>query len=784
MNRPFFSCICLTYGRVERLQEAVQSFLKQDYTGPKQLLIFNTFPDQQLLFEHPDVTIINCEHRPPALGAARNLAIAMASGTHLVTWDDDDLYLPCHLSNFARGFTEDDIDWAWLDRQFWLVKFNVQAVVAGTINVLSFTKRAWEATGGYPPNMNSGEDRVFMNALMKHKGVRVRLDDKDLSFMYGWGNGVYHISGKGEDGGMPMSGWERTRMELERRVRFGSEPTGPVKLQPQWKHNYADQVHDFIVLNSGKRIEKSDVCLVELGRFGDIINILPVAQHIHNTYKKPHLVVSKTFASLLEGVSYVEPVVVDFPNEDLKKGMRVAREKFRHVIQTQIWGRDYTQQRQCASYNRESWRMAGMQVQFDDPTYRPLFDRRSPEREAQLLEKVNPSGRPMILAVLKNSVSSPFKHGQRVLEEIQKAFSEQFVIVDLTTFHAERLYDLLGLIERADCVVTVDTAVLHLMAATNTPYVALVNEKPWLGSECRGNVAARIPYDKAAEQPGVVPEAVTLALGFPMRVEAKLRGSLPLVEAPKLRRLFHAVERHEERMEKETIRKRSAIKSWDAIYGPEVLPCHYWKYARDATQIGDKRQLPYLKDVLEAAMNQAWPDDIIFLTNDDNVLHPRLPEILRYHVAVYGACCSHRCEWSQFRFVRPDESPEAWTRGRSDHCGRDLFAFTKVWLKAHWDEIPDYILGASEWDIGMAMMIRAEKGIVTDWKNLYESIHPAELDPGYIGHIHHKPLWLARDNVASAPSQIHNRKALAEWMRRTGNILNFSWIPELRFAKS
>ena len=39
---PFISCKCITYGRVEFLEESIESFLRQEYLGKKELIIKNT----------------------------------------------------------------------------------------------------------------------------------------------------------------------------------------------------------------------------------------------------------------------------------------------------------------------------------------------------------------------------------------------------------------------------------------------------------------------------------------------------------------------------------------------------------------------------------------------------------------------------------------------------------------------------------------------------------------------------------------------------------------------
>ncbi|MCL4258972.1 MAG: glycosyltransferase family 2 protein, partial [Anaerolineales bacterium] len=50
---PPVSCICPTYGRVELLEEAIESFLRQDYPGQKELIVLNDYAGQTLHFDHP-----------------------------------------------------------------------------------------------------------------------------------------------------------------------------------------------------------------------------------------------------------------------------------------------------------------------------------------------------------------------------------------------------------------------------------------------------------------------------------------------------------------------------------------------------------------------------------------------------------------------------------------------------------------------------------------------------------------------------------------------------------
>ena len=95
---PPVSCVCPTFGRVGLLEEALHSFLKQNYRGKKQIVIINDFDKQTLIFKHPEVKIINMKNRVPNMGEKRNLTVKHADYNIIACWDSDDIYLPHSLT--------------------------------------------------------------------------------------------------------------------------------------------------------------------------------------------------------------------------------------------------------------------------------------------------------------------------------------------------------------------------------------------------------------------------------------------------------------------------------------------------------------------------------------------------------------------------------------------------------------------------------------------------------------------------------------------------------------
>jgi hypothetical protein len=212
-------------------------------------------------------------------------------------------------------------------------------------------------------------------------------------------------------------------------------------------------------------------------------------------------------------------------------------------------------------------------------------------------------------------------------------------------------------------------------------------------------------------------------------------------------RIWHAVDRFGK-----TPRHQRARKSWEALYAAgRMLPLPRVLVARDAhTSLGDPRSLPFLKDVLAAALTKA-PEDLVVWTNDDITLH------------------GHTLDWVE------TVDRAASMRRDGKHIGRDLFAFDVAWLVRYWNDIPDYVQGASDFDLGMAAFIRWTHGLKhSTFQNLHEDWWPAEGFPTVYEHeAHGRGAWEA-GHLSSIPSTKHNRKLFRKWASKYQPTTKFS----------
>lgn len=433
---------------------------------------------------------------------------------------------------------------------------------------------------------------------------------------------------------------------------------------------------------------------VQLGKLGDILNILPVLHREFKHGNKCSLMVSKRYAGVLDGVSYVNKVVFEGGWEELEKGVLEAKKLSPDVVVTQLCGppeevKKYAylpaklEKRATDCWQKDSWNFAGYWPQWRENL--PLvFDQRDPGREKALKETVITGSRKPIL-ISFSAETAPFPHFEMLEYLVKLKFRRSNELINISRLRGVKFYDLLGLFDVARCLVTDDSSILHLAhACKRLPVCALINDAPslWDGSAWRPNHIFHCRYSD-----------------FPRRCVEMLQAIDDLTWpgdrflAKPERKLIHAWSQYEVNVANSE-RARNARLSWGAHYKTgNWVSCQipFGAFGRDShvSPIKDPARYPFVKDIFQAACMMGGDDDIVVLTRPD----------VRFFADVdltSGPVYSRR--WVSGKVLTYDPS-----------C--DLFAFSKAWWNKHRGDYPDMVMGPDKlWGRVLMEMMKMNGG--------------------------------------------------------------------------
>jgi glycosyltransferase involved in cell wall biosynthesis len=236
------SCICPTYGRTNLLPEAVESFLRQDYQGEKELVIVNDAPEQEIYCNASNVRVINSSERFQSLGEKRTFSYQQAKYPLILTWGDDDIHLPKRISRAVNGLGDKRM--AFEGWHFCIygadVKYNKFSTTGAHIVRADLAKQVhWFAA------KNTGEDDDF-NCRIHQVIGKIHAIKESPEFIYRWsGTERSHISAFHSTSGR-FDAYKIIGDKFQALLKSGAEPTGLVDIRPEWKQDYCSLTADII----------------------------------------------------------------------------------------------------------------------------------------------------------------------------------------------------------------------------------------------------------------------------------------------------------------------------------------------------------------------------------------------------------------------------------------------------------------------------------------------------------------------------------------------------------
>lgn len=202
-------------------------------------MILNDYGEQELVYDHPQIRIINQSRKYITLGDKFNATISLTKGDFLCCWEDDDIYLPGAISLAVRqavdgvfhtcdGFKE--------NKPFEIVpSTDIYHATHG------LTRRLFDKIGGY-----TARDQCTIDVELIHKicnelnkveeGYSVRLPVSERQYIYRWSTiDSYH----GSAYGIYEHVGPKARDVISSKKERGMIPTGRIFLRPRWKYDYS-----------------------------------------------------------------------------------------------------------------------------------------------------------------------------------------------------------------------------------------------------------------------------------------------------------------------------------------------------------------------------------------------------------------------------------------------------------------------------------------------------------------------------------------------------------------
>lgn len=458
-----------------------------------------------------------------------------------------------------------------------------------------------------------------------------------------------------------------------------------------------------------------------------------VKKHFDDTGERPLLMVAEAYASIFERISYAVPLAYKGKFTEVNKALEQAAQITTNIVLCQIYGDGIRSMEIATSFVRESWIQAGASVPWG--TLPLEFDKRDAMREKALWDSVvgEDVGKKIVLVATEGH-SSPFPFTTELFRALED-LGFHYRVVSLNEVRAENIVDLLGLMDRAHCLVTVDTGILHLAHASRVPVITLVTSRPskWHGSAWRPSHVARYLYEEVPDNTEAIVTAIkgTGEYRLPYIFHGWAVFSDPDSETQ--RRIGFAQETWSQ--EYRTVR-------WDAdLSTPE----------RSALEVGDEKPVAFLRDIIEGCVKAAdFPDDIVAITNADVSFIPGLTGYVLEACRRFGAAFTHR--WDFDRLETPLIN-EAQLKCGKWYPGSDAFFFTVEWWMKHGHELPDMIMGREKNDEVFRQLIKRFGGVEI---------------PACIYHEKHNSYWERPENFETNAGNRHNRKLAEAWFERTG----------------
>lgn len=184
---PFVSCLCPTYRRPQLLANSVACFLAQDYPCDRRELLILDDDGQFAPQQGTGWELCSIARRFSSLPAKFNALAGLARGDILVVWEDDDIYLPWHITAHVEVLTNGTrVSKPSRVRSHYEGVFREEDAAGRFHASIAFTQDALAAVQGWPLTSRGDFDQQFLARLAALGSVGDPLSNHSPSYVFRW----------------------------------------------------------------------------------------------------------------------------------------------------------------------------------------------------------------------------------------------------------------------------------------------------------------------------------------------------------------------------------------------------------------------------------------------------------------------------------------------------------------------------------------------------------------------------------------------------------------------
>jgi len=222
------SVLTITYKRHHLLEEAIESFLRQQTAIDSEIVVINDNPEVDYIYENERVKIINCKERFPSIASKLEWGYKQCKYDYVYRLDDDDLLAPWALENVKTDILENPGFEIYRSKGMYFFVNNEFQKEDSNINNGNVYTKAYLDRIEFPDK--SGDEDMYITFRNNANIYESKLKH---TMIYRWGMATLHISGMGI---------QPNEVILAQADKMLDATKGDIILNPHFDNDYYSQI--------------------------------------------------------------------------------------------------------------------------------------------------------------------------------------------------------------------------------------------------------------------------------------------------------------------------------------------------------------------------------------------------------------------------------------------------------------------------------------------------------------------------------------------------------------